>query len=341
MELDELERRLIPFARAKYADQGARISEVHKMPGHAGFAYGFTVESGSARESWFLRIPPPGVQWQGTADVLRQVCVLNALDGSEVPHCSVKWSGGSGAELAWFERPYFVVPKLAGDVLRLGPNEWGAKLSPAALRSAAEQALRALAGVHRIPWREQCAYLGDAVPFADDVGRWDRFLPKVAEPGRFALQPRVRERLLAQLPEGAPIGVFHGDFQVANLFFSFEAKLLAVIDWELTGVGATLNDIGWVATFNTKAAWDQTRGGGLVPSSAFPSGDELVAIYQEAWGAKLPDVAWFRALAAYKFAIISGFNLALHRRGKRHDPLWETTALSIAPLLEHAAELLG
>jgi aminoglycoside phosphotransferase (APT) family kinase protein len=340
MELDELERRLIPFARAKYADHGARVSEVHKMPGHAGFAYGFTVESRGARESWFLRIPPPGVKWQGTADVLRQVSVLNALDGTNVPHCSVKWSGGEGAELAWFERPYFVVPKLSGDVLRLGPGDWGSKLAPAALRGCAEQAMRALAGVHRIPWREKCAYLGAPIPFADDVERWDRFMPKVAEPGRFALQERVRSRLLAALPSDAPVGVFHGDFQVANLFFSFEGTLLAVIDWELTGVGATLNDVGWVATFNTKAAWDQTRGG-PIPSGGFPSGDELAAIYQDAWGAKLPDLGWFRALAAYKFAIISGFNLALHRRGKRHDPLWETTALSIAPLLEHAAELLG
>jgi aminoglycoside phosphotransferase (APT) family kinase protein len=113
-----------------------------------------------------------------------------------------------------------------------------------------------------------------------------------------------------------------------------------VIDWELTGIGATLNDVGWVATFNTRAAWDETRGP-LIPTGAFPDGDELVAMYEDAWGTSLPDVAWFRALAAYKFAIIAGFNLSLHRRGKRHDPLWETTALSIAPLLEHAADLLG
>ena len=337
MELDELEARLGPFVRAKYRDPDALVCEVHKMPGHAGFAYGFTAESRGARESWFLRIPPPNVQWRGTADVLRQVCALEALDGTDVPHCPVKWSG---ADLEWFGCPYFVVPKLAGDVLRLGPGDWGTKLPPATLRSAAEQAMRALAGVHRVAWREKCAYLGDPVPFAEDVERWDRFLPKLAEPERFGLQPRVRKRLLATLPASAPIGLFHGDFQVANLFFSFEGKLLAVIDWELTGIGATLNDVGWVATFNTKAAWDQQRGS-MIPTAGFPSGDELVAIYQEAWGAPLPDVAWFRALAAYKFAIIAGFNLGLHRRGKRHDPLWEITALSVAPLLEHAAALLG
>ena len=337
MELDELEARLGPFARAKYGDPAALVSEVHKMPGHAGFAYGFTVESGGARESWFLRIPPPNVQWRGTADVLRQVCALSALDGTDVPHCAVKWSG---SDLEWFGCPYFVVPKLTGDVLRLGPGDWGSKLPPETLRRAAEQAMRALAGIHRVAWRERCAYLGDPVPFAEDVERWDRFLPKLAEPQRFALQPRVRERLLAALPASAPIGLFHGDFQVANLFFSFAGELLAVIDWELTGIGATLNDVGWVATFNTRAAWDESRGP-LIPTGAFPDGDALVAMYEDAWGAALPDVAWFRALAAYKFAIIAGFNLSLHRRGKRHDPLWEVTALSVAPLLEHAADLLG
>ena len=54
----------------------------------------------------------------------------------------------------------------------------------------------------------------------------------------------------------------------------------------------------------------------------------------------MPDVNWFRALAAYKFAIISGFNLSLHRRGKRDDPLWETSKLSMEPLVTRALELL-
>ena len=111
MDLAELESRLAPFARAKYGDPAATVSGVHKMPGHAGFAYGFTVTSRARSESWFLRLPPPNVQWQGTADVLRQVEILNALDRTDVPHCSVRWSG---EELDWFGRPYFVVPKLDG-----------------------------------------------------------------------------------------------------------------------------------------------------------------------------------------------------------------------------------
>jgi aminoglycoside phosphotransferase (APT) family kinase protein len=228
-----------------------------------------------------------------------------------------------------------------GDVLRLGPDDWAAKLPPGKLREMARQAMRALAGIHRVPWQARAPGLGPALPFEDDVVRWDRFIPKVAEPERFRLQPRVRERLLATLPAGAHVGLFHGDFQVGNLFFSFEGELLAVIDWELVGIGATGNDVGWIATFNDPPAW-AGRVPGLGPGeAAFPGADELVALYLEAWGEPLADLGWYRALAAYKFSIISGFNLALHRRGKRHDPLWEEIAKSIEPLLARAAELLG
>lgn len=340
MELDELERRLGPFVQDRYQDPEAVVYGVHNMPGHAGFAYGFSVRSGDRDESWFLRLPPPNVNWQGTADVLRQVTVLNALDGTDVPHCSVRWSGGAGDELRWFERPYFVVPKLEGDVLRIGPGEWGEALDDAARLELGREVMTALAGIHRLDWRP-LDYLGAPVPFEDDVTRWDRLLEKAADPERLEGAPEVRRRLLAQLPSSAPIGVFHGDFQTANLFCSKDGHLKAVIDFELTGIGATLNDVGWICTFSDPEAWARSEAGADAPARPmFLDPDTLIALYEDAWGEPLPDLAWYRALAAYKFALISGFNLMLHRRGKRHDPLWETSKLSMTPLIDRALGLL-
>ena len=332
MELDELESRLVRFCQDRYDDPGAEVVAVWKMPGHAGFAYGFTVRSDGREESWYLRLPPPNVRWQGTADVLRQVEILRALDGTDVPHARVKWSGD---DLEWFGRPYFTTPVLEGDVVRLDGAGWTERLSGEVRREMARQAMTALAGVHRVPL-SAVPYLGDPIPLDDDVTRWDRFLEKAAEPQRLRRAGEVREALLAKLPTDAPIGVFHGDFQWANLFYSLDGTLLAVIDWELVGAGATLNDVGWVATFNDPEAWTGDRVSGLMPPA-----DELLEMYTEAWGAPLPDLRWFRALAAYKFAIISGFNLSLHRRGKREDPVWEDVALSIEPLMDRAAQLLS
>lgn len=333
MELDELKNRLGPFARAMYDDDRVSLVDVWKMPGHAGFSYGFTVERDGTSESWFLRLPPPNVNWRGTADVLRQVAVLNALNKTDVPHCSVQWSGD---DLQWFGRPYFVVPKLEGDIPRFGPGEWATKLDEATRERMAEQAMTALATVHTLDWERDTPTLGPPVPFEDDVTRWDRFLAKAAEPQRLKRVTEARERLLANIPEDAHVGVFHGDFQWSNLFYALDGTLLAVIDWELVGVGATLNDVGWIATFNDAAAWDHE---GAV-SGYMPTADELIAMYESAHGAPVSDLRWFRALAAYKFAIISGFNLGLHRRGKRHDPHWEIITPSMTSLIDRALELL-
>ena len=331
MELSELRQRLEGFCAAHYSGP-TEVTEVVVMPGHAGFAYGFRVQSQGVTESWFIRLPPPGVKWVGTADVLRQVSVLNALDGTDVPHCSVKWSGD---DPQWFGSPYFIVPWLEGDVMRIGPEDWGHQLSAEQHLSFGRQAMTALAGLHKVDIAK-VRYLGDPVPFAEDVTRWDRFYEKAAEPQRLSNVPKVRQRLLDTMPADAPIGIFHGDFQTANLFASKDAELLALIDFELTGIGATLNDVGWICTFSDRDAWDSES-----PRTMFLDPDTLIELYQNAYGQEVKNVDWYRALAAYKFAIISGLNLSLHRRGKRVDETWEITALSMKPLIDRAQALLG
>ena len=111
----------------------------------------------------------------------------------------------------------------------------------------------------------------------------------------------------------------------------------AAIDWELTGIGATLNDVSWIVTFSEWEVWGGERRHRL----QFLNPDTLIELYIEAQGASVSQVNWFRALAACEFAVITGFNLSLHRHGKRPDPTWEGTGLSITPLIDRASELLG
>jgi hypothetical protein len=54
----------------------------------------------------------------------------------------------------------------------------------------------------------------------------------------------------------------------------------------------------------------------------------------------MEDIAWYRAIAGYRFGVITGFNVMLHRRGKRHDPAWESLALSVPALFGRAKEML-
>ncbi len=327
MELDELAARLERFARAKLDDSGATIEGVEPGPGHAGFSYFFDVVSHGLRTSYFLRLPPPGAKHEGTADVMRQVAAIRTLEGTKVPHAPILWAS---AEEDWFGDPYFIQPRLNGDTLK---DEWPLQFSEAQLREMARDAMTALAAIHKVD-PAKAPYLGEYWGYEFDVARWDSFYERAAEQQLLALQPRVRQLLLDKIPHDARIGIYHGDFQWSNLLYSAEAKLLAVIDWELCGIGPTLNDVGWICAFSDPEAWAHTQ------NSRMPHGDELEVWYREAYGPVEGNLNWFKALAMYKFAIISGLNLSLHRRGKRHDPHWEDIKPSMKTNMEYALKML-
>jgi len=327
MELDEIQQRLTPFAQAKLNDPDATVDGVEKGPGHAGFSYFFDAHSHGKKSSYFLRLPPPGVKLEGTADVMRQVAAVRALEGTSVPHAPILWAG---TEEEWFGVPYFVQPRLDGDTLK---DDWPAQFSDQQLREMARDAMHALAGIHKVD-PAKAPYLGEYWGFEFDVTRWDRFYDRAAEQELLALQPRVKQLLLDNIPHEARIGIFHGDFQWSNLLYGRDATLLAVIDWELCGIGPALNDVGWICAFSDPSAWVRAA------ESRMPNGDDLEAWYRDAYGDVEGNLNWFKALAMYKFAIISGFNLMLHRRGKRDDPHWEDIKPSMKTNMEYSLRML-
>ena len=151
-----------------------------------------------------------------------------------------------------------------------GGAAWVTAVSDAQRGVMGREAMDALAGIHRVEWQPRCAYLGDPVSLSDDVTRWDRFVEKAADPEALRDVPALRQLLLDQMPTTAHVGLFHGDFQFSNLWYSSAGELRAVLDWELCGIGATLNDVGWVATFNDPDAWTHD---GAVPDG-MPRADD-------------------------------------------------------------------
>jgi aminoglycoside phosphotransferase (APT) family kinase protein len=111
-----------------------------------------------------------------------------------------------------------------------------------------------------------------------------------------------------------------------------------VLDWEISGIGAQLLDLGWLLMMNDEQSWAEAPGFGTVPPF-----DELAERYGAARGhdVTLDDLAFYRALSGYRFGVISGLNVMLHRTGKRHDPEWERIALSVPHLFGRAADLLS
>lgn len=325
----ELTAQLERLCRAETGDPSATVTALEPLPGHAGFSYRFDLVRGGRRDPLVLRLPPPGVRHEGSADVVRQARLLQALGPTAVPVPRVLWFG---EDERWFGRPYHVVELLPGKTVSLDdpanvPDE-------ATLLAAGGAATASLAALHALDPEPFVALLGPPLELAEDVERWDRFAARAAEPGLVALFPELRAALLATAPRAPRNGIFHGDFQWSNLLLD-GGRLVAVLDWELARSGPVLNDLGWLCVFSDPASWAPPFR--LPP---VPAPELLVEAYSAA-GGQTAGVTWHRALAGYKFAIIAALNLMLHRRGKRPDPFYELLAPSVPRLLARGLELLA
>jgi aminoglycoside phosphotransferase (APT) family kinase protein len=324
------EAALNAMVRARTDDPTARAHSLETLPGHAGFSYSFILDrDGHPSRKLVVRIAPPAVKIAGPADIVRQARIMASLADTKVPVPPILWYGD---EPAFFDRPYFVAEFVEGFKLSEEP------LAPADLARLARVGIAMLADLHAIPWESRRDVFGDPLPLADEMKRLDNLLDRpTLDPAVVARGPELRERLRSSLPTNPRLGCVHGDFQWSNILFNHE-RPVALIDWEISMIGPTLLDLGWVAFFCDPESWHPSTER-VRPLLA----DEIVETYTASapFPVSAADVRWFRAFAGYRFGVITCFNLMLHRRGKRDDPHWEEVALSAPRMFERGLELLG
>jgi aminoglycoside phosphotransferase (APT) family kinase protein len=334
----EIRAQLAAMVCEKTGDRDARITEPAALPGHAGLSYSFELDwrSGATpvHEQLVIRMAPAGVRIAGPTDVARQGRIMASLAATPVPVPPVRWID---EDPRWFGRPFFVGGFVAGEKLgemQLAPDE-----ARAAIHAMVRSAVETLSALHAVDWQARRQAWGEPFALAEEMKRLDHLLDRdTLDPVAVARAPLARERLRSSLPAEPRIGCVHGDFQWSNLLMR-ERRVVAVIDWELSQVGATLLDLGWICLFSDPVSWASPL---LIPAQ-LPSADEIAAIYTETakFAVSMQEVRWFRAFAAYRFGVITVFNLMLHRRGKRHDPMWEEIGKSAPRLFERALELVG
>jgi aminoglycoside phosphotransferase (APT) family kinase protein len=303
------------------------------MPGNAGLSFGFTVAAAEAGSRYVIRLAPPGVRKQGNTDVLRQVPLLDALSAAAIPVARVVFST---ADPAWFGTDAMIQEFVSGLPLHMHHADSSvAADDPLPLVGAA---VDVLAAVHRLPWTE---VLPDWETPRDHEAEIDFWLPLMRRAGDEADRDSA-EQLVARLkqtrPHDIPTGIMHGDYQTNNVLYHPSGQVLAVVDWELAGIGPQLLDLGWLSMMTDPQAWapDYAARLRVLAPPAW-----LRERYEAAAGLTVAGYDWYRALACYRFASIVAFNLRLHRTGRRVDPWYENLASSIATLLSYGSELLA
>lgn len=333
LQATETRVRLERWATAEYGD-GASIPDVWSMPGNAGLSFGFdVVVPGREPTPLVIRLSPPGVRRSGNTDVLRQVPLLTALGGAGIPVARVTWSS---ADERWFGTDAMVQERLTAWPLHLWDSRLTHPLAALGAERFVDQAVDAIATVHAFGWQD-C--LGDWEPLRtvnSELAFWGGLLEKSDDPGWVAAGLRLREVLHETQPVDTPVGVFHGDYQTNNVLYDAGGDLAAVIDWEISGLGPQLIDLGWLCLFTDPSCWEPSYVQGM---QVVVDPEVLRGRYEQARGMTVQHLGFFQALACFRFGTIAAFNVRLHRTGRRVDASYERIAPSVAKLFERGCAM--
>jgi aminoglycoside phosphotransferase (APT) family kinase protein len=315
--------------RASAAAGGALSDLEPLLGGMASITYSARASDGARV---VVKVAPPGLEPVRNRDVLRQARVLRAL--SAVPDVAVPrvWGedGGAPPEVP----PLFVMDFVDGESYEPRFTTESPRPPAQDVVARAAAAARMLAALHAVSPVE--LHLDEpASTLEAEVERWRAaFATCDLADGTRADEADAHRRLLAALP--APLGpaVLHGDWRLGNMQCA-GTDVRAVIDWEIWSIGDPRLDLAWLRLMS-----DPAHPTAAAPEAPTLEPAELLAAYEEAAGAPVPDLAWFDALVRYKQAAASA--LLVKNAGRRGDtsPAVDRMREGIARLLDAALDLL-
>jgi aminoglycoside phosphotransferase (APT) family kinase protein len=285
-----------------------------------------------------LRMPGERADQARLDGLLREIRLVRALRGTDVPHAELIAADDSGDLLG---KPFYVMAEIDG-WSPMGAG-WEAPFDADldARRELAFQLVEGAAKLGRVDWRAQdLDGFGRPDGFHErQVDRWLAFLDayRVRElPGL----DEAADWLRRNRPDHYKAGIMHGDYQFANVMFAHGApgRLAAIVDWEMTTIGDPLLDLGW-ALLGYDGEWPRAEGFYL-DTAGLPPRSELLAHYEKVSGVSTENIDYYLVLANFKLGIVLEKTYAAGVRTGRVDPkITEAFGPMILNLIATAADM--
>ena len=286
-----------------------------------------------------LRIPPPPAPESRDDGILREWRIIEALDGTDVPHTPAIAACQDTSVLG---RTFYIMGFVDGwSPMGLADRKWPAPFDTdiEARKGLAYQLVEGIALLGNVDWQAKGLHdLGRPDGFHErQVSRWTGFLERIK--GREL--PGFDEAaawLAAHRPIDYIPGLMHGDYQFANVMYrdGAPAQLAAIVDWEMGTVGDPKLDLGWVVqSWPDDTTTPDASTSGYVDMYGMPSRDQMLARYAEVSGRQVDDIDYYVILAKWKLGVV--LEQGYQRRGD--DEKLHAFGPVVLDLMKGAAEL--
>ncbi len=227
---------------------------------------------------------------------------------------------------------FFVMQRLRGEAFEYAVPEWlsggGAEL-PAHLCS---QWIGAVTALHAMP----AAMMPAAARSVVEEGRHWLAVAEQAE------APRALIEVLADLVANPPrasgaVTPIHGDPKHGNCLWDQHGTLLALLDWEMAGVGEPLLDLGYIMQFYDQGENKLGSAGYELPG--WWSKQAVIDEWQRATGRTAVDLDRYEALEVGKIGAIIALGYHLFVSGRSRDARFEAFKLVIPDYVAMATRL--
>jgi len=253
--------------------------------------------------AYVLRRKPPGQLVKGAHAIEREAQVLTALGGTSFPVARIYGLCTDESVIGtWF----YVMSMVEGRIF------WDATLPEISSveRCAYFDAMNAtIAQLHSISYQTigLADYGRTGNYFQRQISRWSMQYREDIQAGTDLNMDRLINWLPLNIPAGDETSIVHGDFRIDNMIFHpTEARVIAVLDWELSTLGHPLSDFAYNAMMYHMPSHIVAGLAGMdLRALGIPDEAEYIAAYCRRTGREnIPDYRFYIAFNFFRIAAI-------------------------------------
>ncbi|MEM9074433.1 MAG: phosphotransferase family protein [Myxococcota bacterium] len=295
---------------------------------------------GDGTGGYVLRKKPPGKLLAKAHMVEREYRIMKALEGTNVPVAKMHALCEDNDVLG---TPFFVMEHVEGRIF------WNVQLpkitSPTERSAIYEELARVLSALHQVD--PEAVGLGDygrkGGYVERQVTRWSKQY-EASKTGDVAPMDALMAYLPAHLPNDDATTLAHGDYRLDNLIFHpTEARVLSVIDWELSTLGHPLADLAYTCMLYDVQL---PNVGGLLgvdfAATGIPTEEAFIKRYVALGGHPVEgDWPYFKAFSLFRLAAIAQGVYKRALDGNASNPNATMFGAAVGHLSKIACALVG